>query len=360
MSTPRRTYTPAEDPRVRTAVVQAVEEAEARPPRSRARKTAAEGEGQTQANPAAAGRRRAQARAWKQRAAKAKGERQQHAEREGKALLREQVAARDAAAQRGGAARRAALQARTPATVRSREHARWEQALAHEHRRPPPRGVMEQAGEYVAGRAVLIPMLADEPVFASRKDIEAYLTEHATLNPNIRTKHQVAHLVASWEAASVHPGAAAATAARLCARIGIDPQQQHVVTLLHLDGQHAHLHILAARVREDGGAWVPGLGVDRALALEAESMARDHGQAWDQRMIARSKRSGVAAAAAARGELYGEVRYEDGTRTRVPWQGAEVVQRREADPWAVADHAGVCLARLVGYRPAARLVAYAV
>lgn len=309
---------------------------------------------------AAASRQRARRRVWGRQMRKAAADMQAMAADQARFLRSIQIAARDAAAQKGCAARRAALQARTDSGRKAYEQARWAAALAHEVVREPPRGVLEEMGEYHAGRAVVVPVLPDEPRFANRGEISSYLTEHAALNARIRTQHQVAHLVVSWAAETIHPGAAAATAARMCARIGIDPQRQRVVSVMHLDGKHAHMHILAARVRDDGGAWVPGLGVDRALALEASQLAQDHGQVWDQRMIARSARSGAAAAFAAKGELAGEIRYEDGERTRIAWQGPDVSARIDAGHFSLGEHAGVCVARLIGYRPADRMVRYAV
>jgi hypothetical protein len=197
------------------------------------------------------------------------------------------------------------------------------------------------------------------PAFATRKEMVRWLTADADKNYRIKEKHQVAHIVASWSAAAVDTGSMAATASRLLARVGIDPLAQRVVVVAHLDGPHAHLHIMAARVRSDGGAWVPGLGVDRALALESAVLAREAGQPWDQRMIARSARSGAAAGLAADGELHGEIRYEDGRRERIAWQGLAVAERVEASAYGHAEHAGICVAKMVGYRPAVGAVRYA-
>jgi hypothetical protein len=262
---------------------------------------------------------------------------------------------------RGGAARRAALQARTAGAVVSREQARWNAALAHERIEQPRTGAIE-AGEYACGaRATVVPLSAPEPDFHSAGEIATYLNKFAARNPHIKNRHQVAHLAVSWAGQDVSASAAAATAARMLTRLGIDVARQPVVCLMHHDTDHTHMHLLVGRVRSDGGAWTAGLGVDRALALEAFAMVAETGQAatWDQRMIARSKRSGVAAGLAAQGRLAGEIRYADGRREEIPWQG-EAVTARRAEDYIAAEiaHAGLCLPRMIGLRPAERVAGY--
>lgn len=277
-----------------------------------------------------------------------------------RALLELKKTAADSAAQRGGAARRKALQAHTPSVYKNREEKRWQEALSHETPRPPPKATMEEVGEYKLGRALVVPVRFGEPIFENRQQIAEYLTEFSARNPLIDEKNQIAHLVVSWEADSVHPGAMVATADRMLRRLGIDSDENRVVALAHLDGQHAHLHLLVGRTRSDGGAWMGELGVDRALALEAEHLAYEHGQPGNKPMVARTKIAGIASGRAARGELFGDLLYPDGHRVKILWQG-EAVQRRHDASWTVgSDHAGVCIAQLKGYRPVKRIVAYAV
>lgn len=204
-------------------------------------------------SPAAVGRRRTQQRRWKKVMEGAADAQRLAAQTDVRALLELKKTAADSAAQRGGAARRKALQAHTPSVYKNREEKRWQEALSHETPRPPPKATMEEVGEYKLGRALVVPVRFGEPIFENRQQIAEYLTEFSARNPLIDEKNQIAHLVVSWEADSVHPGAMVATADRMLRRLGIDSDENRVVALAHLDGQHAHLHLLVGRTRSDGG-----------------------------------------------------------------------------------------------------------
>lgn len=269
----------------------------------------------------------------------------------GAAALAVDLAAESEAVQ-AGKARRLALQARTTPAHRDRERGHWDQAIAdHE---PGPRAILSGTWEVVsgsaAGRAQWVSLYPDREEMTAETTGQLARRLAAARSSSIKPQHAVAHFVVSWRDDPTL-AEAVATARRLCARLGIDPEQQQVGAAMHHDGKSPHLHLLVARTRHDGGVWTAGLGVDRALALESRLMALENGAAWDQRMIAHSTRSGAALGMMRTGKLAGTIRY-DGVCVAVPWQGAAVSERIEADVWSRTRTGGDCLAKMVGLRSA--------
>ena len=176
----------------------------------------------------------------------------------------------------------------------------------------------------------------------------------------IQDKHAAAHLVVSWpEGVEPTPGQAATTCRRMMQRLGLDPDRHETAAWLHADSKATHCHLVVARTRQDGAVWMPRLGPDRAMALEARLMAVEHGDEWAQEMTTYKAIHGRGEHFYAKGEAHALMVHPDGRRDKIAWQGPEVDARMEDDPLAICQHAGVTLGKVIGFRPAATVCRYA-
>lgn len=258
-----------------------------------------------------------------------------------------------------GAQRREALQAATTPRYREHQRNRWDVAIStHE---PLQRASSNDFLEPEIGPEGPAQWVSLTPERDLRHETVEQTIERLTRfkSQRIKPQHAMAHFVASWEPEhEVTPGEAIVTGRRLLARVGINPLQQECAAYIHHDGATQHLHLVVARTRRDGGVWTAGLGVDRALALESRLMAHEHGEEWDQRMVARSGRSKGALRLLEEGMLGGYIVHVDGSRERIDYQGPEVAARMEGDVLTMARHGGAHLAKMVGQRGARVLVSY--
>lgn len=229
---------------------------------------------------------------------------------------------------------------------------RWQKAFGHDVPSRPVIWEQLPVQGYEVGRATVLDLDPGQPTFQGHEQIASYLARYTPLNTRIKEKHQVAHIHASWQNADITDGEATVTAQRLIVRLGIEPAHQPIVCVKHHDTKHSHIHLLVGRVRDDGGAWTPGLGIDRAMALETKQMAEETGKPWQQLMVDYTQKSGIGAWKAEEGQLQAEIRYRDGSREVVPWQGPEVTKRWEANPYAQLAHAGPCIVQCAGDRSA--------
>lgn len=176
----------------------------------------------------------------------------------------------------------------------------------------------------------------------------------------IQDKHAVAHLVVSWpEGVEPTPGQAATTCRRMMQRLGLDPDRHATAAWLHADSKATHCHLVVARTRGDGAVWMPRLGPDRAMALEARLMAVEHGDEWAQEMTTYKAIHGRGEHFYGKGQAHALMVHPDGRREKIAWQGPEVDARMERDPIALSQHAGVTLGKMIGFRPAASVCRYA-
>lgn len=261
-------------------------------------------------------------------------------------------------------AHRKAVQASTLPAVRLKSDRVWEQTIAHES--SPRRWIDVHTAlipEYCerSVRAVQIDLCPEAiplaEVSAGRRKtvdmIEAYRS------PRHAKRYNAAHFILSWPVGVVPTlSEVAVSSRRMCMRVGLDLHQQGSAAYLHYDRDHYHVHVVVGRSRRDGGLWSPGLGIDRALALESRLLANEHGQQWDQRMVGRSEHSRIGGAKAAAGGLCAKIRYASREPQPLAWQGAEVDKRYDLDYLAQGPHAGVCIAKMVGLRPAHSVVTY--
>lgn len=298
-----------------------------------------------------------QARQWTANRQRAWGRRARSAESD----LREAL---DAHTETNRAALRKAFQRGTPAVVKEASDVAWAETIAHEPRETrwlvdtptDPDLVRDQT---VSDRVTKLDLLIERRSQGFGSGWEATAGRLARWVGERSTDDAVAHMVVAWPPDKTPTmGEVLATSRRYLVRIGVDLTRQEVVGWVHHDREHAHLHIAIGRDRSDGGRWCPGIGVDRAIALEARLMAREAGEEWDQRMVGRSRLSKAGAAMARQGKLHADVRYRDGRVLSVPWQGAEADKRIEDDPICHLQHAGCTLAKLVGLRDAYAISRY--
>jgi hypothetical protein len=266
--------------------------------------------------------------------------------------------------ERDPVARRLAVQKATTATQKIGRDIQWEEAFAHEPRerreiytRPADVPAWAEKTSERAWRISLTPDV-DHPPNETAKQTAARLDRHRLPDSNKDT--EVSHIVLSLPDNGRTPtlGEMVALCRRMGSRIGVDWNQQETAGFVHCDTGHWHVHMLIGRTRMDGGRWSPGIGIDRALALEARMMAKEKGQEWEQRMVARSRHSKGAAALARRGELHAKIVYPDREAVMVAWQGAEADRRVDADWVAHAEHPGVSIGKQVGLRSAYRAAGY--
>lgn len=258
-----------------------------------------------------------------------------------------------------GAQRREALQAATPPRYRDHQRNRWDVAIStHE---PMLRASSDDLLEPEIGPEGPAQWVSLTPELGLQPEIMEQTIERLTRfkSQRIKPQHATAHFVVAWAPGDeVTPGEAIVTGRRLLARVGIDHLQQECAAYIHHDGATQHLHLVVARTRRDGGVWTAGLGVDRALALESRLMAHEHGEEWDQRMVARSGQSKGALRLLEEGMLGGYIVHVDGSRARIDYQGPEVAARMEGDVLTMARHGGAHLAKMVGQRGARVLISY--
>ena len=261
-------------------------------------------------------------------------------------------------------AHRKAVQAATLPAVKAKSDLVWEKTIAHEtsHRR------------WIDGWTTLIPEICERSVRSVQIDVCPELIARAHVSASRgktvgmieahrfsthAKRNNAAHFIMSWPLGVVPTvSEVAVSARRMCMRVGLDLHQQGAAAFLHYDREHYHVHLIVGRSRLDGGLWSPGLGIDRAMALESRLLANEHGQEWDQRMVGRSEQSRIGGARAAAGVLCAKIRYGDREPQTVPWQGAAVDERYEVDYLAQGPHAGVCIAKMVGLRAAYSVVTY--
>lgn len=261
-------------------------------------------------------------------------------------------------------AHRKAVQVATLPEVKAKSDVVWEKTIAHE----------TSKRRWTAGWTSLIPEICERsvrsvqidlcpevipraPVTASRRQTVEMIEEHRC--ESHAKRNNTAHFILSWPHGVVPSvSEAAVSARRMCMRVGLDLHQQGSAAFLHYDRDHYHVHLLVGRSRLDGGLWSPGLGIDRVMALESRLLANEHGQEWNQRMVGRSEKSRIGGAKAAEGALCAKIRYAHLEPMTIAWQGAEVDARYEMDYLAQGPHAGVCIAKMVGLRPAHSVVTY--
>lgn len=260
--------------------------------------------------------------------------------------------------------RRHAMQKRTTDRQMVGAVQQWAETFSHEVRE---RRKIDVLPEYVEGnpqrtseRAWRISLTPDalRPIVESPSQTASRLDRHRISTSNKET--EVSHIILSLPNNGQTPtmGEMVALCRRMGSRIGVDWDQQESAAFVHCDTDNWHAHLLVGRTRSDRGRWSPGIGIDRALALEAKLMANEHDQKWDQWMVARSRHSAGAAALARRGELHAKIVYPDGEVDMVPWQGEIADTRIEMDWIAHAPHPGLSIDKQVGLRSADQVVPY--
>lgn len=278
-------------------------------------------------------------------------------------MTRDQDKPGDQDAALAGRERRLALQAViTPQAVRARERAgeRWASAVQHDAEllqaaRGDALGMMPQGVHRMrSATGVAYMMAADGREFTSQAEIFARLDAPRIEGIRIRDGRSAAHFVVGLTE-EISSGEAAHLAERYLDRIGLDPAK--AIAFLHLDSEQPHMHIVANRVRDDGAVW-RCFGVDRALALESDLINKQQNRDALPPMVARSRQSRAAEAKASRGELAAEWALVGGGSEWVACQGAEHAERRLGGAVEEAPICGAGLARMIGLRAPARLLAY--